>query len=490
MTISMNQIPNNARTPYFYVEFDTSKAQQGAALQVYTALLIGQRLAAGTKPEGQIDLVTSESQAKQYYGAGSMLASMVASFLKDNKVTALKCIALDDLGAGVAATGDVLFGGASIKAGTLAMKIAGRRYAVGVSEGDTPAEVATALVAAITADADAQMGAAVNGGTPEQVDFTAKHKGVVSNEVDIRTNPESDDVLPENLTAVITGMSGGTGNPDIATAITAIGDIQFHVIGQPYTDATNLDALETELTDRFGPIRAIEGHSFTAKRESVANLITFGDGRNSPHVTTMGIAGPSNPWDWAANQAAVAAFYAPIDPARPFQTLAMTAIDAPKESELFTQDERNLLLNDGIATFAVDAGGVVRVERFITMFQENSFGSPDTSLLDANTLFTLSYLRFDFRAHFAAKYPRHKLADDGVRFGPGQAIITPLIGKAEAIAKFRQWEELGLVENIDQFKRDLIVERNAQDPNRLDFLLPPDLINQFRIGAAQIAFLL
>ena len=88
------------------------------------------------------------------------------------------------------------------------------------------------------------------------------------------------------------------------------------------------------------------------------------------------------------------------------------------------------------------------------------------------------------------RYPRHKLADDGTRFGPGQAIITPKIGKSEAIARFELWEELGLVEGFEQFKRDLIVERNAQDVNRLDFLLSPDLMNQLRVVGAQIGFLL
>jgi phage tail sheath gpL-like len=490
MTISFNQIPGDSRVPFIFVEFDTSKAQQGPTLQSYQALLIGQRLAAGTKPADQIDLVTSAAQARQYYGAGSMLASMVASFLAANKQTSLKCIALDDNGAGAAATGDVTFGGATIKAGTLAMKIAGRRYTVGVSEGDTPAAIATALVAAITADADAQIGAAVNGGVPEQVDFTALHKGLLGNEIDIRNNPESDDVLPENLTAVITGMTGGTSNPDISSAITVMADIQFHIIGQPYTDAANLTALETELEDRWGPSRPIDGHSFTAKRDTHANLITFGDGRNSKQVTSMGIAGPSNPWDWAANVAAVAAFFGQIDPARPFQTLSLVAVDAPKDSELFTQDERNLLLKDGISTFSVDAGGVVRVERLITMNQENAFAAPDTSYLNVNSKLTLSYLRFDFRSQFATKYPRHKLADDGNRFAPGQAVLTPLTAKAEAINLFRGWEENGLVENVDQFKRDLIVERNGSDPDRLDFLLSPDLINQFRIAGVQIAFLL
>lgn len=89
-----------------------------------------------------------------------------------------------------------------------------------------------------------------------------------------------------------------------------------------------------------------------------------------------------------------------------------------------------------------------------------------------------------------SKYPRHKLGSDGTNFAPGQKIMTPKLGRAEAVSIFNGWVELGLVENLSQFKRDLIVERNAQDVNRLDFLLPPDLINQFRVGAAQIQFLL
>ena len=98
------------------------------------------------------------------------------------------------------------------------------------------------------------------------------------------------------------------------------------------------------------------------------------------------------------------------------------------------------------------------------------------------------YLRFTFRNRILARYPRHKLANDGTRFGAGQKIITPKLGKAEAVAWFREMEELGLVENFDQFKTDLVVERPSTDPNRLNFLLPPDLINQFVVGAASIQF--
>jgi phage tail sheath gpL-like len=75
-----------------------------------------------------------------------------------------------------------------------------------------------------------------------------------------------------------------------------------------------------------------------------------------------------------------------------------------------------------------------------------------------------------------------------VQYGAGQLVMTPKLGKAEAVGWFEDMQELGLVENVEQFIRDLVVERNAQDPNRLDFLLPPDLINQLMVVAAQVQF--
>lgn len=44
-------------------------------------------------------------------------------------------------------------------------------------------------------------------------------------------------------------MASGSGNPDIATALSAIGDAQYKTIIMPYTDASNLAALEVELTE-------------------------------------------------------------------------------------------------------------------------------------------------------------------------------------------------------------------------------------------------
>jgi phage tail sheath gpL-like len=163
---------------------------------------------------------------------------------------------------------------------------------------------------------------------------------------------------------------------------------------------------------------------------------------------------------------------------------------APARGDRYTLTERNTLLYSGIATVRVSTAGAVTVERLVTTYRTNEAGGTDPAYLDVETLMTLQYIRWDWRNYILNKFPRHKLADDGTRYAPGQAVVTPLTMKAEVIAKFTDWEALGLVEGFAQFKRDLIVERNAQDRNRIDVLMPPDIINQLRTMGAKIAWLL
>ena len=46
----------------------------------------------------------------------------------------------------------------------------------------------------------------------------------------------------------------------------------------------------------------------------------------------------------------------------------------------------------------------------------------------------------------------------------------------------------GLVEDLTNFKAYLMVERDPDNPNRLNVLYPPDLINQLRIFAVLAQF--
>ena len=75
------------------------------------------------------------------------------------------------------------------------------------------------------------------------------------------------------------------------------------------------------------------------------------------------------------------------------------------------------------------------------------------------------------------------MANDGTRFGEGQAIVTPKIIKAELITAYSEMEYEGLVENAEEFKKNLIVERNLNDRNRIDVLFTPDYVNQLNVFA-------
>lgn len=124
------------------------------------------------------------------------------------------------------------------------------------------------------------------------------------------------------------------------------------------------------------------------------------------------------------------------------------------------------------------------------MYRVNKYNIEDTSYLDVETIKTLSYIRYAIRSRITQKFPRHKLANDGTRFGVGQPIVTPSIIRAELIALFTELENVGLVENFDAYKESLIVERDANDKNRINVLSNDDLVNQFRIYAHSIQFLL
>jgi len=489
--VDFNGIPTTLRVPFTYVEFDNSRALQGSSTQPYKTLLIGQKLTAGSEPELTVKTITSEAQAITLYGLGSSIHRSVAAYLANNSVTELQVIAIDDLAAGVNATGSLSVTGPATADGVINLYVGSQKIIVGVTSGDTAVEIAAAIVAKLPSSSSYPISAAVNGTNAYIADLTAKHKGEIGN-VDVRVNYLDSESLPAGVGITITGMASGAGNPDMAEVIAAMPDEQFNIIINPWVDGTNLALLEVELADRWGPTRQIDGVAIAYKTDTLSNLQVLGNSRNSKHSCIVGPAksAPNPDYEWAAAKAGQVALAASIDPARPFQTLPLVGILAPKASEQFTLTERNILLSDGIATDKVAGGGQVVTERLITTFQTNAASIPDASYLDANTPLTLSYLRYDFRAQMSSKFPRHKLMSDGVKIGSGQAVLTPLGGKAEAVRIFQGWLDAGLVEGIEQFKNDIVVERNKQDATRLDFLLPPDLANQLRVLGTQIQFLL
>jgi phage tail sheath gpL-like len=484
--ISFTSIPVGIRTPGSFIEFDNSRATRGLPALNHRILVIGQKLSTGTAGGNTVTRVYSAAQAETEFGRGSILAAMVAAVKIANPYTDCYAAAVNDNGAGVAATGSLTFGGPATAAGTLNIYVGGVRVQAPVTAGMTDAQLATAAAAAINANSQLQVTAVANAAVCE---LTFRHKGEAGNSYDVRLNYAFGEVTPAGVTVVIAAMSGGTTNSSLAILIATIADEQYDTIILPFTDATSLTAIEAEMARRWGPMVQREGHVFAAVSGTVGQATTLGDSRNSPHLTIMAAGkSPTPPWIFAAVTGAVDAFEP--DPARPRQTLPLTGCLAPANSARPTREERNTMLGEGIATYTVDAGGIVRIERLVTTYQESPAGDPDVSYLDIETVRTLAYMRATVRIRISSQFPRHKLADDGTAYAPGQAIVTPMEIRAELLHLARQWEAAGLLENFEQFRTDLVVERNATDRNRVDALIPPDLVNQFRVFAAGVQFIL
>jgi len=489
MSVSFNQIPINLRVPGAYLEIDNTQAVTGLGVLPAKVLVIGQKLAAGTGEALKLTRILSKKQAVQLYGRGSMLARMLDIGKRANDYVEIWAIPLVDLPAGVLATGSITVTGTATAPGIVSLLIGGRLIQVGAQSGQTAAQTATAIAAAITADPDVAIVAAVDGETPTRVDLTARHKGLCGNTIDVRLNYYEGEQTPAGLQLAIVAMANGAGNPSVAAVYETIGDEWFTDFVMPYLDAPNLTAHEAELASRFGPMRMIDGHSYSVTGGTHGEISAVGEARNSPHSSILGISRcPTPPEEVATVLAVVSAFALANDPARPVQTLALPGVLAPAKEDRFTASERNLLLYSGISTAIVDAGDNVVIERVITTYRETASGLDDPSYLNVETVKTLTYLRYDTRTFFWRKYPRHKLADDGTRFGPGQPVMTPKVARAELLARFALWEEAGLVENRAQFKRDLHVERNGSDRDRLDAILPPDVVNQLRVFAGLVRF--
>ena len=497
MPICFANIPQGWKLPLYWVEVDPSKAGLYTIRQ--PALLVGIMTADGVAAPDIAVPIGTQAQADKKFGQGSHLANMFKAFFANNFAHEVWGLPVAEPTAGTAATGTITVtvdvGGH--EAGTIHLYIAGTHVPVNIAASDTLTNIHTAIAAAINEDFDLPVTAV---GAAGAVTLTCNWKGTSGNDIDVRDSyfgRIGSEELPTGVTVAYSGsgmLSGGASVPVFTTAISNLGERTFEYVALPFTDSTSLLAWEIEygFTDsgRWGWMRQLYGHIFSTKRAAYADLILFGETRNSGTTTIMGVelAAPSPVYEWTAAYTAKAARGLTNDPARPLQTLEFTGILPAQLHERFNRQELNTLALHGIATQEVGSNAVPMILRESTTYQLNLYGQGDDAYELVTTLATLARLIRNQRQAITSKYPRHKLANDGTRFGPGQAIVTPGIIAGELVAQYRQDEFNGLVEDVRSFKENLLVERDPNDPNRLNVLYPPDLINQLRVFAVLAQF--
>lgn len=496
-TIPFTQIPQQWQLPGTYMEVQPSYSNQGVLPWPARALIIGQALTGATGALGVPTQITRVAQATAFWGAGSMVEGMVAAFIAGNPYVPLDVIAVADAEGATKAAGNFTMGGSWSTPGTLAMYVCGVRVQVGVSGTDTPVTIAADAVAAINTVVAGSLAlpvvATVGGEGNTEIIVTALNGGLESNNILLEVSAESGDCLPAGMTVAITAMTGGATNPEIGPVIEAITGIWYTDIVCPWQDQANLTALATELATRYGAMEVEDGHAYVAWSGTLAQGQALQAEINSPYISPLQPAAaaaslPSPPWAYAASLGGVASFATTNDPAKQLGSLALPGIIGPRGGNRLMTTEKNLALAGGLSPINVMPDGTVELTRVVTSYLTNAQGVADPSWHDIMTPKVMSRIRYDWNAYSKLIYPGNKLADDGSLAAQSDSTVaTPNRLKASWAARYRVYEQNGWLEN-DALATQANFVRSANDPNRVNYTVPVQIIGNLMILAGVMQF--
>jgi phage tail sheath gpL-like len=167
------------------------------------------------------------------------------------------------------------------------------------------------------------------------------------------------------------------------------------------------------------------------------------------------------------------------DPAKILNDMELVGAWPPPLSTRLSRTEQEVCLVNGVTPLQVGPGERVQIVRAITTYTVNPQGVADIAWLDITTIRTMDFVRLSVRNRLSQRFPREKLSArtaDRVR----SEILDVLV----------KLEELEIVEQVEANKPSLIVERDSQDPNRLNVRLPVDVVNGLHVLAVRLDLLL
>ena len=495
---------------------------------------------------GKLVKVSSDDEVDAMFGKGSQIALMARAFRKNAKYMELYCIALLDNAAetlskapdysssSTYAVGDVVkhenkpyvcsteistaeqwtaghwteiqssassktltLTGPASESGPLYLLVGGQPVTVTVVSGDTAATIAANIAAKVNSLTNLPVTASV---ASNVVTLAAKCKGAAGNCISVFLNYNNGEKTPDGVGITEfydvdrVFLAGGAGDAEFnyENVGNLIEGTWFKSICIGHGDnATtgNVAYIKDELDERWTAINQKDGVLYYGVSGNKTAAVVAGESRNSQLILIPGLPHtPTPPCETAAASMGTIAVVALNDPAVPLSNWPVKGVVAPKMNDRLGFDSNNDILRAGVAMLAAGEDGTVYLKRCVTTYKTNAMGASDTSYQQLEKVHTLSFLRWDWNNYLAGKYPHAKLADDGNEYGPGQSVMTPKLGKAEILIRYKYWMSKGLVQNFEEFKANVVVERDPDDSTALNFLIPADLIDQFLICKSKIQF--
>lgn len=468
MQINFDNIPNSLRKPGVYTEYNNKGAVTALPSNEQNVLIVAPMIGgdeAFSKPQS----IYNDVAAANLFGAGSWAHLMARVAIQNNPLIRLTVIGLADNAAGIAATASITLNGTAGQQGLLTVNIGGEEYLVSVAKDETAENVATRLTAIINAGTTCPAKAAV---ADKTITLTAKCKGEIGNEIHVNAQSA---VL--NLSVEVSTFSNGAANAELAPALASVAGTQYHVIIAPFADDKNAKALREHLATVAAPLEKKPGVGVLGWRGTMAQGTTYTEKINSERVTVGWYKGAIE------SNALIAAGYGAViageeDPARPLNTLEIKGLSEVDATQTPLLTEANQALYHGLTPITV-VNHRVRIMRAITTYTKSATNTDDPSYLDLTTIRTLDYVRKAVEQRIELRFPRDKLSNR-----------KPAKVRSEILDVLYKLEDQEIVEAVDSHKANLLVQRNPNDPNRLDTAIPTDVVNGLHIVANRIDLIL
>jgi len=325
--------------------------------------------------------VFTEVEAGEKFGFGFPAHLAARQVLRKSGIVPVFVFPIAE-GTATQATGTLTVANTATSSGTISLYVGGQRVPVTVANGSTAAEIATAIVAAITAaTTDLPITAAVNGGVPEQVDITAKYSGAISDDITIAVNltEAEKDATPGASTYTIVALSGGSGVPAITDALDEFGQTWYtHVVNTFGSDSTTLDALSTKNEDdQWDALEQRFFVSFWGSVDDFSTVTGVTDGRKLDRTNSV-IPSPgaySLPLELAALATGVIAASAQDDPAKPYTGLLLDGLTPGTDAEQWNHTVADSAEKLG-ASWTVQRDGEITIKDILTHYHKTGEEPP------------------------------------------------------------------------------------------------------------------
>ncbi len=213
-------------------------------------LYIGQQNGGSATDEVLVKDIGTSGEENSLFGQKSMLAYAIREARKLNSVTRIDAIPLGNA-TGTEATADITFSGTATANDTVNIVIQSKTnflLKVDIKIGDDQDEVAAAVDAAINAEADLLVTAAV---TTDTVTLTSVHTGLWNNFISLRIES-----LPAGITVTtLDAFTGGSGQEDTSTIFAQVSTIRYQSI--VYDAQYELSDVVNFLDARFNSTNAV-----------------------------------------------------------------------------------------------------------------------------------------------------------------------------------------------------------------------------------------